>query len=544
MMLLQAGGAMESIPPNLRKLWKEWELRGMILLSLTTQIVLVILGNRRKYIAGAWIRIIVWTAYLLADAIAIMAAGILSNTLGEIYRKDSFGPEYELLAFWAPMMLLHLGGTDAITAYSLEDNELWKRHSFGLVSQAMTTIYIFSYEFLEMVKRLFADLVMGFQDGYASRSIFENHAMSASKALRITEIELGLIYDLRYTKATIVYSAWGIAGRFIGIFLTLIVLLMVSLHEITLVTEKHSHHSEIDRNITLVLLAAALLVELWAFLQLILSDQTAYWLFNIIQYKSAPISLSKVDLRGRVFKEIHDSVRQWTKRYGYDTDLKALYGQRGGRTIESHNDHDLAWSVELDFDQSILPWHLATEIMYYQGGEPNEIGNYLSRYMLYLLIEHPYMLPLGMAHIKFRDIYAGLGDFLEKEVDIRDVWDISSDASASASSQQPVAEAGRSGRWWWCWLKLPPPAASRSIQKQPKKKDPRKVIDMLLQKYEKKKLERSNSVTLHGCKLASQLSNRGNRWEIIGEVWVEMLCHAASQCRGRYHAQQLRRGGE
>ncbi|XP_028062414.1 uncharacterized protein LOC114265780 [Camellia sinensis] len=291
---------MESIPPNLRKLWKEWEFRGMILLSLTTQIVFVILGNRRKYIAGAWIRIIVWTAYLLADAVAIMAAGILSNNLGEIYRKDSFVPEYELLAFWAPMMLLHLGGTDAITAYSLEDNELWKRHSFGLVSQAMTTMYIFvlawtrslfsllfvvmlyvglvkygerervwvlywasdnkfrdsipdipsseskvvqecrlkqlegyHHEFLEMVKRLFADLVMGFQDGYASRSIFENHG--ASSAFRIIEIELGLIYDLRYTKAKIVYSSWGIAGRFIGIFLTLIVLLMVSLHERILV---------------------------------------------------------------------------------------------------------------------------------------------------------------------------------------------------------------------------------------------------------------------------------------------------------------------
>ncbi|KAF5953436.1 hypothetical protein HYC85_006292 [Camellia sinensis] len=55
---------------------------------------------------------------------------------------------------------------------------------------------------------------------------------------------------------------------------------------------------------------------------------------------------------------------------------------------------------------------------------------------------------------------------------------------------------------------------------------------MLLQKYAQEKLERSNSVILHGCKLASQLSNRGNRWEIIGAVWVEMLCHAASQCSG------------
>ncbi|CAL5387131.1 unnamed protein product [Camellia sinensis] len=49
---------------KLEEMWKEWELRGMILLSLTTQIVLVLLGNRRKYVSGTWIRIMVWLAYL------------------------------------------------------------------------------------------------------------------------------------------------------------------------------------------------------------------------------------------------------------------------------------------------------------------------------------------------------------------------------------------------------------------------------------------------------------------------------------------------
>ncbi|KAL7264613.1 hypothetical protein ACSBR1_002552 [Camellia fascicularis] len=68
-----------------------------------------------------------------------MAAGILSNNLGEIYMKDSFGPEYELLAFWAPMMLLHSGGTDAITAYSLEDNELCTVKECGFYIGQVTT---------------------------------------------------------------------------------------------------------------------------------------------------------------------------------------------------------------------------------------------------------------------------------------------------------------------------------------------------------------------------------------------------------------------
>ena len=39
------------------------------------------------------------------------------------------------MAFWAPFLLLHLGGLDSITAYSLQDSELGRRHLLGLVIQ-------------------------------------------------------------------------------------------------------------------------------------------------------------------------------------------------------------------------------------------------------------------------------------------------------------------------------------------------------------------------------------------------------------------------
>ncbi|GKV52413.1 hypothetical protein SLEP1_g58997 [Rubroshorea leprosula] len=156
----------EVVPPHVREFWKEWELVGAALLSLTLQIVLIKTGSHRKYIRGTWFRVIVWLAYMMADSVATIALGILSNDLGQIYYEEGFnnlgtnalkyddrgqmngctkahtkeGTEFR--AFWAPFFLLHLGGPDTITAYSLEDNELFLRHLSGLIVQTITALYI------------------------------------------------------------------------------------------------------------------------------------------------------------------------------------------------------------------------------------------------------------------------------------------------------------------------------------------------------------------------------------------------------------------
>ncbi|XP_039155754.1 uncharacterized protein LOC120287127 [Eucalyptus grandis] len=125
-----------------KELWEEWELCGVIFLSLALQILLICTGNCRKYIRFASFWGIVWLAYLMADPVAIYALGIITNKLTKI-NSQSVDANTERNAFWAPFLLLHLGGPDTITAYALEDNELWVRHLLSLITQAGVTLYIF-----------------------------------------------------------------------------------------------------------------------------------------------------------------------------------------------------------------------------------------------------------------------------------------------------------------------------------------------------------------------------------------------------------------
>ncbi|PKU75906.1 hypothetical protein MA16_Dca005953 [Dendrobium catenatum] len=55
---------------------------------------------------------------------------------------DDFSFSNAIIAFWAPFLILHLGGPDTITAYSIEDNELWARHLLVLPFGLIFTFYV------------------------------------------------------------------------------------------------------------------------------------------------------------------------------------------------------------------------------------------------------------------------------------------------------------------------------------------------------------------------------------------------------------------
>ncbi|KAF5204717.1 putative transmembrane protein [Thalictrum thalictroides] len=128
------------ITERVKKIWGAWDIRFFILLSLLCQILLVLLAPLRKRYQQKRIANLIWLLYLLADWVAIFGLGLLSNSQDE--SSGSNGRD-DLLALWAPFFLLHLGGPDTITAFALEDNELWLRHLFGLISQFVPAGYVF-----------------------------------------------------------------------------------------------------------------------------------------------------------------------------------------------------------------------------------------------------------------------------------------------------------------------------------------------------------------------------------------------------------------
>ncbi|GLT46077.1 hypothetical protein SLA2020_198630 [Shorea laevis] len=120
------------IAEHVQKLWGTWNIRGLIILSLLLQSFLSLSAQLRKRKGGKLVIVILlWIAYLLADWVATFTIGLMLRA----ERSD-------ILAFWAPFLLLHLGGPDTITSFSLEDNEFWIRHLFGLILQVGSTIYV------------------------------------------------------------------------------------------------------------------------------------------------------------------------------------------------------------------------------------------------------------------------------------------------------------------------------------------------------------------------------------------------------------------
>ena len=118
--------------------WEDWQLRFLVLASLFFQYFLFAAALLRQRRVPPWFRSLIWLAYQGGDVVAVYALATLFNR----HRKDEVAAgAAHLDTLWAPVLLLHLGGQDGITAYSVEDNENWRRHLLVAASQVSARSY-------------------------------------------------------------------------------------------------------------------------------------------------------------------------------------------------------------------------------------------------------------------------------------------------------------------------------------------------------------------------------------------------------------------
>ncbi|KAL8128750.1 hypothetical protein V2J09_017905 [Rumex salicifolius] len=415
------------------------------------------------------------------------------------------------------------------------------------------------YNQFQRFKRLFVDLILSFQDRDESQSFFSE--LKSEIAFHVIEVELGFIYDVLYTKAPVVYSKLGCFLRLFTMLLTSLVLILFPF------ISKGKNYKTVDLVITYLLMVGAIVLEMGGLLFLLYSDWTRYWLSkqdgknykfllrfiswrkpkrrwstSMAQYsllneclKEEPTGFSVIKkiltvnkaveshmalIRNGVSPDLKDLIfkhcLEISKEIKNSEHLMKLCRSRGDYALGKSKHIELDWSTtNVEFDQSILLWHIATELCYYSDkdviNKSKECieSKHISDYMLYLLAMCPFMLPVGIGLIRFRDTCAEATEFFKNKT--------------SVSKDM----------------------ACRMLLRVNTEVLPSQV-----------KGDRSKSVLFDACRLATSLramdrdskdptaSHQQRKWEIISKVWVEILGYAAIHCRGTQHAQQLRKGGE
>ncbi|GLU15501.1 hypothetical protein SLE2022_319830 [Rubroshorea leprosula] len=600
---------------NILRLLDKWSIKGAIILSLVLQSFLILFAPLRKQMGGNSVFMSsLWVAYLLADWAATF-------TIGLIFQAES----NPILALWAPFLLLHLGGPDTITSFSLEDNELWIRHLLGLMVQLCSTVFIilqsisynklllptllvFIVGLIKYAERNSAFYLASF-DHYGDKipnvSFLEKTAATESETeshyrgimlrrelgpygtiknllvgpllsphrrnlsrraflkrqsgdvLRVMEIELSLLYETLYTKLPVVHCKIGYVLRIISLVCSFGALM--SFMSIT----KYYKLWKFDVWLTYSLLISAIALEFISMGLLFSSDfnlldhyywqgnreikflywkvefdhmstglknrrrwskkicqhnlianhfsDCPCWLVKLANFLSIRISnLKDRTLEDQEWRFIFDELT--TKARGAETVEagKRLCLQRGDGILDADGMRHLIWSIkELDYTESLLTWHIATEICFRVDQNTasgntkyKAISKLLSDYMFYLLAWQPAM----MATVSIdRKEMCKLADH-----DLNDFFTERSDLDVQSLAERVFNNEA-----------------------------PRSYV-LKVTGYER------TSVIRGARMLAHQLSgeNSGFPWELMSKVWVELMCYAAINCGPNVHAQQTSKGGQ
>ncbi|KAF7012174.1 hypothetical protein CFC21_026432 [Triticum aestivum] len=191
---------------------------------------------------------------------------------------------------------------------------------------------------------------------------------------------------------------------------------------------------------------------------------------------------------------------QDTETYRWFTDT------RGERTLASKGcPGELGRSIKRPFDETIVLWHLATDLCFHHKatspgpGDDRECPRQckeMSNYMMHLLFANPKMLMPGSRKGLFATAYSELEEILKTEETPR----------GEREFTQKVIEI--------C--------------------DAHRFPDTFI----------GDAWVLAKSLLGYELDDPTRKWEVIKGVWMEMLCFSASRCQGYWHAETLGTGVE
>ncbi|KAF8676356.1 hypothetical protein HU200_047057 [Digitaria exilis] len=308
---------------NLTKQILDWEIHLLVLISFGLQLFLFFTGGLRRHGSNRVLRLSIWIGYLGADMVAVYALGYLSRHDGATH--GSF--------FWAPFLIIHLGGQDTITAFAMEDNNLWLRHLLNLVVQVALSIYVFwksidkhssellisgillfvagsvkygeriwslksgSFESLKSsagnhYKRRLPEAIHAngcysdapwtslqsmidvfhiFSARPGERYMRQQGAMQPKKLLKVLEIQLGMMYDDLYTKAHVLRTKSGIILRGISQICLVVAFILF-------LTTDRQNYRRANIVITFSLFAGSFFLEACAAFIFMMSPWTLAWL--------------------------------------------------------------------------------------------------------------------------------------------------------------------------------------------------------------------------------------------------------------------------
>ncbi|CAK7347558.1 unnamed protein product [Dovyalis caffra] len=408
----------------------------------------------------------------------------------------------------------------------------------GSASICYATELLQAHYLFTTFKRLFVDLILGFQDRNNSQNLFKN--MSLENALKVIEIELGFMFDVLYTKGEIIYAHVGCYLRFICLSSTFAVLIVYS------ISHEKNHSKKVDLAITFLFLVVAIFLDLYAVLLLFSSDWTDLYLtkHSTIGKALAPFQLPK-------------HIR-WSNSLARPSLLSFCLKSKP-RTIDEVSDelNGLAFTHLDKFQymsissgrQSLNPPVMRVSVNHCASTEGimcfkiQDFLDYLSWECSSTVRPKPTiaLYAVSPGHASFHIANGDWKDQIRYLDTCKEVINVFGERESMLGDIQTSNHRPQNS-----WL-----LAINPFSKGKSKPNETKACKVLLNVNTtvppvKLKGDRSKYLVLDACRLASQLqdiSNREEKWKLVSNVWVEMLAYAGSRCNGNYHAQQLRQAG-